>query len=225
MTTTLFDSPAAGWYPDPTSNAHVRWWDGRAWTDRQAERAALSADAAPPMPAPNRSEQLRPRRDGLAKHGWVSDPNPGIRTAEPAWLGFSTSLDGVQKFGRATAWSTAGSWFLGFLPWIGVAVVLGDAQLQTVWPFDRAWLDLVAAALYVLIVLLAVISDRAQLVAWGHDRPASGLWILLGPLVYLIVRTVSVYRNVRRGAGPLVVFLVNCGLVWVVDYGIWMLLS
>jgi len=24
----------AGWYPDPHHQADVRWWDGRAWTDR-----------------------------------------------------------------------------------------------------------------------------------------------------------------------------------------------
>lgn len=24
--------PAAGWYADPHSERHLRWWDGRAWT-------------------------------------------------------------------------------------------------------------------------------------------------------------------------------------------------
>lgn len=83
MTTTLFDSPAAGWYPDPMSQAHVRWWDGRAWTERQADVAAIRSDAAPPMPAPNRSERLRPRRETLAKEGWTRDPTPGTRAVEP----------------------------------------------------------------------------------------------------------------------------------------------
>jgi hypothetical protein len=27
----------AGWYPDPTGNARVRYWDGSEWTDHTAE--------------------------------------------------------------------------------------------------------------------------------------------------------------------------------------------
>src|SRR5690606_25572978 len=98
-------------------------------------------------------------------------------------------------------------------------------MLQAVWPLDVEWLHGAALALYVLVLLVSVISDRGQLVAWRHDRPASGIWILLGPLAYLIARTVRTYRNVRRGMAPLVVFVVNCGVLWAVDYGVWVLLG
>lgn len=140
-------------------------------------------------------------------------------------MGFSTSLDAVRNLGGPIAWSTAGSRWLAFLPWIGVAIAVADGSLQTVWPFDVEWLHVAALSLYLLIVLVAVISDRGQLVAWRHDRPASGLWILLGPLGYLIARAVSVHRNVRRGVAPLVVFLGNCAVVLTVDYGVWVLLG
>jgi hypothetical protein len=114
---------------------------------------------------------------------------------------------------------------LAFSPWIAVTVALADWLLQTVWPFDAGWLHAAALAVYVLIVLVAVISDRGQLVAWRHDRPASGIWILLGPLAYLIARTVRTYANVKRGMAPLVAFVVNCAVLWAVDYGVWVLLS
>lgn len=26
-------SPVAGWYPDPTSDSNIRWWDGSTWTE------------------------------------------------------------------------------------------------------------------------------------------------------------------------------------------------
>ncbi len=40
---------AAGWYPDPTNDAQVRWWDGEAWTEvvRMAEEPVVE-----PVPEP-----------------------------------------------------------------------------------------------------------------------------------------------------------------------------
>lgn len=37
------DSPRAGWYPDPTGRAGLRWWDGLDWTDHR--RAPLPSRA------------------------------------------------------------------------------------------------------------------------------------------------------------------------------------
>jgi hypothetical protein len=47
------DSPpavvrAAGWYPDPTRAADLRWWNGKQWTD---ETRARKVSSAPPLAA------------------------------------------------------------------------------------------------------------------------------------------------------------------------------
>jgi hypothetical protein len=43
---TLPQSPAPGWYVDPTDFQGYRWWDGQAWT----EHAAAATPPAPPAP-------------------------------------------------------------------------------------------------------------------------------------------------------------------------------
>ena len=49
--------PAPGWYPDPRSWAHLRWWDGRQWTD--AVQPAMSAGGPPVGQVPARSHPVR----------------------------------------------------------------------------------------------------------------------------------------------------------------------
>lgn len=48
------EAPPAGWYPDPTGRAGLRWWNGLDWTDhrRAPVPRAHDADAAGAAPAP-----------------------------------------------------------------------------------------------------------------------------------------------------------------------------
>jgi len=41
--------PEAGWYPDPTDEAELRWWNGVGWTDDTTTISAAVA-AVPPVP-------------------------------------------------------------------------------------------------------------------------------------------------------------------------------
>jgi hypothetical protein len=43
--------PEAGWYPDPTDEAELRWWNGVGWSDDTTTISAAVA-AVPPTPEP-----------------------------------------------------------------------------------------------------------------------------------------------------------------------------
>lgn len=38
------DAPRAGWYPDPTGDHRLRWWDGTDWTDHRRIRPPREGD-------------------------------------------------------------------------------------------------------------------------------------------------------------------------------------
>ncbi len=77
-----------GWFPDPSGDYEVRWWDGQAWTSRVAVQDATFDDplTAPDLPG---TEQL------LWEHGplrltthrlWFPDPAVRSRQTEiPLW--------------------------------------------------------------------------------------------------------------------------------------------
>jgi hypothetical protein len=48
MTTEGTPAAAAGWYPDPTRQNELRYWDGSTWTDHMAPGASAAATAPPP---------------------------------------------------------------------------------------------------------------------------------------------------------------------------------
>jgi len=57
----------AGWYEDPASRAHVRWWNGLAWT----EHTALKPAAQPPQPVAHTGYgQQGSGQQGAAQQGY-----------------------------------------------------------------------------------------------------------------------------------------------------------
>jgi hypothetical protein len=40
-------SPAAGWFPDPSGGPGSRWWDGRQWTEHTSDPSQVYASAEP----------------------------------------------------------------------------------------------------------------------------------------------------------------------------------
>jgi hypothetical protein len=49
----MADSPAAGWYDDPSDSTNLRYWDGAAWTPQiRPKHGGAAPSAAPTMHAP-----------------------------------------------------------------------------------------------------------------------------------------------------------------------------
>ena len=72
-------APAPGWYPDPASDANIRYWDGQAWTDEVQPK-----DVAPPSAHPW-GEAPEPSRGDVPEAGFTYFPvAAGMGPAAPA---------------------------------------------------------------------------------------------------------------------------------------------
>lgn len=60
-----------------------------------------------------------------------------------------------------------------------------------------------ALAFGTLLVIVAAITDRIALGRLGFTDRASAAWVIIGPLPYLIARTVATANSGRRGSAPL----------------------
>lgn len=51
-----------GWFPDPSSPAHLRWWDGTVWTTDVRQSPATPAQPGRPTPPQAETSPAAPRR-------------------------------------------------------------------------------------------------------------------------------------------------------------------
>ncbi len=65
--------PLPGWYPDPTGDYELRYWDGSAWTDRAVSFGAEFLDPPAPPGLPEVEVEL-----------WRGGPN--VLTTHRAWI-------------------------------------------------------------------------------------------------------------------------------------------
>ncbi|WP_223190769.1 DUF2510 domain-containing protein [Nonomuraea terrae] len=67
----------AGWYPDPYGEPHLRWWDGKQWTDAiHAHQQGAPEEQPPSGPQPQPQPQSDP--------GWSATPaNPTLQYGRP----------------------------------------------------------------------------------------------------------------------------------------------
>jgi len=110
----------------------------------------------------------------------------------------------------APALHTVSAWAIALLPMLqlllSLLVVAAFASGQSLPIIAVLWL-----APFPVVVVLALLDARG-LRRRGIDRPASWLWALLGPPVYLTARAVRLSRFSSAGFGPLAVFLLLVGL-------------
>lgn len=195
MTNVMERTPPIGWYPESPDTTVLRWWDGAAWTDHVKDPSrdvvtALTESEGITSPLPTETV----RSGALTR---AESAAPGA----PSW--WNTSRHPLP-----TRSSTESIWALAFTPWVAALSSIGAALVYVLISANVG--VLVAGALVPLLwVLATAVQDRKSLIELGFPSPASAWWILLGPLAYMIARTLRVSRVVERGRAPLVLLLVN----------------
>ena len=138
---------------------------------------------------------------------------------ERSW-GSSAVSAPVRRTPLATG--TAGAWLLALSPVLNLLLVVGVGALVLSDPLSpvaaiSAW---IASGLTLAWLVLAVIADFRRLGALGYVSRPSVLWIILGPLPYLVSRAVHVHRATGRGSAPLWVYLAVSVLVGAAAVGL-----
>jgi hypothetical protein len=116
--------------------------------------------------------------------------------------------DPANDFVRPAQWNTVGGWLIAFSS-IVVGILEAIITAVAIPSHDpNLTLGIIVGGVVVTYLLLFLFAeaDRRALRRFGFEHTASILWMLLGPLVYLILRTVAIGREVRRGYAPLVTF-------------------
>ncbi|NEM90104.1 DUF2510 domain-containing protein [Galbitalea soli] len=209
-----------GWYPDPAGSDRQRWWSGVAWTDHVRDvplatpvtPPAATGHSVPSAPAQWSASDAAASRASVGYGSVSRGPLPGASDF-PTRGGGSFSAT-PTFFELPTRWHTVSVWLLAVSPIVFAVLLIGIGPFVLAGLFDinaSAFGYLVPAVLGLVLPLLLctawVMRDRRQLQEFGFRRLPSPFWILLGPLAYLIARTVHVMGTVRRGGGPLWTYL------------------
>lgn len=230
----------AGWFDDPTGLELNRWWNGTEWTEHTSPKPAVlvgvesvGAESAPGSAAAGRAGVGSARVAGVELLGAgsvapVSLPRapdlervPHDMTHTYVPFGDQRSWQGhVAPVATApTRWNTPGAVAVAFTPWVGLLASAGLVALALL--ATGAWWWWVGGALLPLLWSIAfAVRDRNKLESWGYQARPSLAWLLLGPLAYLIARTVRIHQRVRRGSLPLWMLVINSVLIAALVVGV-----
>jgi hypothetical protein len=184
-----------GFYPDPLSPAHERWWDGERWGEHARKADVSPAPAAGPTPAPVRAPAP----------GWDPTFAPAeLKSPLPSQPGVPTPMIGVAP----PAYTASPAPGLGLPPGPGVRET-NILQAQT-GPRPQSWrpagfwrrlggyvVDLVVVTGLVQLLLFAINSVLAEPLAvtnhFSYAYLESADWYIpaldgLTPLLWLLYR-------------------------------------
>jgi hypothetical protein len=224
----------AGWFDDPTGLELNRWWNGTEWTEHTSPRPAalVGAGSVAAGPAGSGSAAVGPAGSGSFGAGSLApalrprapeiEPLPHDVTHTYVPFGEHRSWQGhVAPVATAPIrWNTPGAIAVGFTPWVGLIASVGLVALALLGSGAWWWWFVGAALLPLLWSIAFAARDRNKLEGWGYEARPSLAWLLLGPLAYLIARTVRVHQRVRRGSLPLWLFIINSVLISALVVGV-----
>jgi len=197
---------APGWYQDPSSTVHLRWWDGATWSEHVQIKAppvvATHVDAPPP-PGEHPIDEVSPRASSIESYGWDRESSHRD-SGERVWLAQDTPPEPSEWIPDASAARTAAVWALAATPLVWTLGVLAAAAVERL-AGALLWQRIAIAIVVVLIG--AIMAHRDQRALWSRGyRDRTTPWLaLLTPLPYLIVRTLRARRAGGRAVAPLIV--------------------
>lgn len=153
-------SAVAGWYPDPSNPAQLRWWDGTAWTGNIHATPALAAPVAQPGYGPGPGPVPGP---GVIVYG----AQPGPVATGPAlgdigsWLGETFRALFARVVPVLLLLFAVPAVGVGLATWVGLGAIV-DLTIDK--RADRVY----GAALGPALVGAAILVVTVLLGAWGY---------------------------------------------------------
>ena len=204
----------AGWYQDPADDAKVRWWNGITWTEHveskpagagAAVAGALAIESAPTDAASTQDHQIQQLERQFEADGTEAMSRRASLTLDHRGPDTGTiPIQGVlAPRAKAPTTNTASAMLLAFIPLF--TTVLSAVAAYVYFYVTATPLVIAVAVVLWIMGFLWAIGDSRSLQTRGLPAPSALLALalpLVGPLLYLIVRT----GRVRSGL-PLFTFL------------------